>query len=150
MKALVSALLMMLHAGVALAQTTVTEPWARSTVAQQKTTGLYLQLKSARGARLVAAHSAAAGAVEIHQMSMQGDVMRMRALPDGLDLPAGEVVKLEPGGYHLMLLDLKRPLAVGDAVAVTLVIEGADKQRETLEVQAAVRASGPQPPHRKH
>ena len=83
-------------------------------------------------------------------MSMQGDVMRMRALAGGLELPAGETVSFEPGGYHLMLLDLKRPLRAGDTVVATLVIEGTDGQRETLKVQAAVRALGSAAPQHKH
>ena len=66
--------------------------------------------------------------------------MKMRALPGGLALPAGKAVALKPGGYHLMLLDLKRPLKTGDTVPVTLVFEGADKKRETVEIKAPVKA----------
>ena len=73
-------------------------------------------------------------------MSMDGDVMQMRALPGGLELPAGKPVALKPGGHHLMLLDLKRPLKTGEAVPVTLVFEGADKKRETVEIKAPVKA----------
>ena len=124
----------------ALAQTTVTDAWVRGTVPQQKATGLFAQITSAQGGRLVSARSPVAGLVEIHEMSMDGDVMKMRALPGGLDLPAGKAVALKPGGYHLMLLDLKRPLKTGDTVPVTLVFEGADKKRETVEIKAPVKA----------
>ena len=93
------------------------------------------------GGRLVSASSPAAGWVEIHEMAMDGDVMKMRAV-SGLDLPAGKAVALKPGGFHIMLFDLKRALKAGDTVPLTLVIEGADKQRETLEIKARVRALG--------
>ena len=129
----------------AQAQTVVTEPWVRGTVAQQKATGLFAKISSASGGRLVSASSTVAGAVEIHEMSMAGHVMKMRALPDGLELPAGQAVELKPGGYHLMLLDLKQPLKAGDLVPVTLVIEGAGKKRETVDIKAIVRALGSAP-----
>ncbi|MBL8324272.1 MAG: copper chaperone PCu(A)C [Rubrivivax sp.] len=125
-------------AGSALAQTTVKEPWVRGTVAQQKATGLFAQITSASGGKLVAASSPVAGVVEIHEMAMVGDVMRMRAIA-ALELPAGKAVKLEPGGYHVMLLDLKQQLKAGDTVSVTLVIEGAGGKRENVEVKAPVR-----------
>ena len=130
----------------AFAQTTVTDPWVRGTVAPQKATGLFAQITSAQGGRLVSARSPLAGVVEIHEMKMEGDVMRMRAVPD-LALPAGQAVALKPGGYHLMLLDLKQALKAGDSVPVTLVVEGADKKRETIEIKAAVRAAAPAPAH---
>ncbi len=129
-------------ATVASAQTTVTEPWVRGTVAQQKATGLFATITSAQGGRLVEARSAAAGLVEIHEMAMDGNVMRMRALPAGLVLPAGQPVALKPGGYHLMLMDLKQPLKAGDTVSVTLIVEGVDKKRESIDVKATVRPLG--------
>jgi periplasmic copper chaperone A len=133
-------LLLALVVSPAQAQTRVTDAWVRGTVAQQKATGLFAKITSDQGARLVSASSAVAAVVEIHEMSMEGDVMRMRALPKGLALPAGQLVELKPGGYHLMLMDLKQPLKTGDTVAVTLVFEGADKKRETVEIQAPVKA----------
>ena len=131
-----------LLAATALArpQTTVTEPWVRGTVAQQRATGLFVQITSAQGGRLVSVASPLAGMAEIHEMAMAGNVMRMRALPNGLDLPAGKTVELKPGGYHVMLLDLKQTMQAGDMVPVTLVIEGADRKRETVELKALVRA----------
>lgn len=142
MKSRLQALLALLAATAlaqpALAQTTVKDPWVRATVAQQKATGMFAQISSASGGRLVSASSPVAGVVEIHEMKMDGDVMRMRALP-GLDLPAGQAVELKPGGHHVMLIDLKQQLKPGDTVVVSLVIEGADKKRETVEVKAPVR-----------
>lgn len=126
-----------LTSGPAQAQTTVKDPWVRATVAQQKATGAFMQISSASAARVVSASSPVAGVVEIHEMAMDGNVMKMRAVP-ALELPAGKAVELKPGGYHVMLMDLKKPLAVGDTVPLTLVVEAAGK-RETVQVQAAVR-----------
>lgn len=82
-----------------------------------------LENRGAAADRLVAARTDAAGLVEIHETQMENDVMRMRPLADGLELPAGGRVMLEPGGYHIMLLDLPRDLLPGEAIAVTLVFE---------------------------
>jgi hypothetical protein len=123
----------------AQAQTTVKDAWVRGTVAQQKATGMFARITSATGGKLVAASSPVAGVVEIHEMAMEGSVMKMRAVP-GLELPAGKAVDLKPGGYHVMLMDLKQQLKAGETVPVTLVIEAADGKRETLEVKAPVRA----------
>ena len=135
-----SAAVAALAAAPAWAQTTVAEPWIRGTVPQQKATGMFAHITSAKGGKLVSASSPVAGVVEIHEMAMDGNVMKMRAVANGLDLPAGKAVALQPGGYHVMLMDLKQQLKPGDTVAVTLVIEGAGKVRETVEVQAAVKA----------
>ena len=128
------------------AQTAVTDAWVRGTVAQQKATGLFAQITSAQGGRLVSASSPLAGVVEIHEMKMEGDVMRMRAVTE-LVLPAGQAVALKSGGHHVMLMDLKQPLKPGDSVPVTLVVEGADKKRETIEIKASVRAAAAAPAH---
>ena len=135
-----------LASSAAFAQTTVTDPWVRGTVAQQKATGMFLQVTSAQGGRLLSASSPVAGVVEIHEMKMDGNVMRMRAVTE-VALPAGQSVEFKPGGYHVMLMDLKQPLKAGDTVPVTLVVEGADKKRETIEVKAAVRAMAAAPAH---
>ncbi len=135
-------LLMATLVGPAHAQTTVTDAWVRGVVAQQKATGLFAKISSVKGGRLVAVSSPAAAMVEIHEMRMVGDVMQMRELSDGLALPAGKVIELKPGGYHVMLMGLKRPLKTGDTVALTLVVEGPDKKRENVEVKAVVRGLG--------
>ncbi len=126
----------------AQAQTTVKDAWVRGTVPQQKATGMFAQITSAGGGRLVSASSPVAGVVEVHEMAMDGNVMKMRAVAGGLDLPAGKPVDLKPGGYHVMLLDLKKELKAGDTVPVTLVVEGKDGKRETLEVKAPVKPLG--------
>jgi copper(I)-binding protein len=131
----------------AQAQTTVKDPWVRGTVAGQKATGMFGQLSSATGGRLVAASSPVAGIVEIHEMSMDGTTMKMRAIP-ALELPAGKAVELKPGGYHVMLMDLKQPLKAGETVPLTLVVEGAGGKRESVEVKAVVRS--PDAQHTKH
>lgn len=138
---LIAATWLAASATAAYAQTTVTEPWVRSTVAGQKATGAFLQITSATGGKLLSASSPVAGVVEIHEMAMEGNVMKMRALPKGLDLPAGKAVALKPGGLHVMLMDLKQPLKAGDTVPLSLVVEGAANKRETVEVKATVRGA---------
>ena len=122
-----------------MAQVTVKDPWVRATVSQQKATGAFMQITSAQDARLVEAKSPVAGVVEVHEMVMEKDVMKMRAIK-GLDLPAGKTVELKPGGYHVMLMDLKEQMKEGATVPVTLVIEGKDKKRSTVEVKAPVKS----------
>ncbi len=126
-------------AAPALAQVTVKDAWVRATVAQQKATGAFMQLSSPKAVRLVEVRSPVAGVSEVHEMVMEGSTMRMRAMP-ALDLPAGRVVELKPGSYHLMLMDLKGAIAAGQDVPLTLVFEGADKKRETVEIKAPARA----------
>ena len=123
----------------AFAQVTVTDPWVRGTVPEQKATGAFMRLTAPVDSRVVEARSPAAGTVEIHEMKMDNGVMRMRAVPT-LPLPANKAVDLVPGGYHVMLMGLKQPLKAGDSVPITLVVEGPDKQRRTIEVNAPVRA----------
>ena len=123
----------------AAAQVIVSDPWIRGTVPQQMATGAFMQLKSAKDAKLIEARSPAAGVVEIHEMTMENNVMRMRAV-QALALPAGRTVELKPGGYHVMLMDLKQQMKEGEVVPVTLVVESGGK-RETIEVKATVRAA---------
>ena len=130
-----------LAAGAASAQTTVRDAWVRGTVAQQLGTGAFMTLVSARGGRLVAVQTPLARAAELHAMEMQGDVMAMRAI-DSLELPAGRPVQLKPGGHHLMLLGLTQQLRPGDTVPLTLIIEGQDGRRETIELKAPVKPLG--------
>jgi len=127
-----------LLAGAAVAQVTVKDAWVRATVAQQKATGAFMQLQSAQEAKLVAAQSPVAGVVELHEMAMDGGVMKMRAV-SSLALPAGKAVELKPGGYHVMLMDLKGQVKDGDTVPVTLVVEGKDGKRQNIEVKAPAR-----------
>jgi copper(I)-binding protein len=120
-------------------------------VAQQKATGLFAQITSAAGGTLVSASTPVAGVAEIHEMAMDGNVMKMRALPKGLELPAGKAVDLKPGGYHVMLMDLKQQLKAGDTVPLTLVVEGKDGKKETLELKVPVKAlNAPATTEHKH
>jgi copper(I)-binding protein len=151
-----SALLLMFAFGHgAFAQVAVKDPWVRATVPAQSATGAFMQLNATKGSRLVEARSPVAGVVEIHEMAMVDNVMKMRAVP-GIDLPAGKAVDLKPGGYHVMLMDLKQQIKEGDAVPITLVVEGSDKKRSTIEIKAPARplasASGgaPGPMQHKH
>ncbi len=132
-----------LSAAAVWAQTTVNveDAWVRGTVAQQEATGAFMRLTADKDARLVSASSPVAGVVEIHEMAMEKDVMRMRAIP-GLELPAGKTVELKPGGYHVMLMDLKQTIKAGDTVPLTLVFEDASKNRTTQQGQAPVQALG--------
>jgi copper(I)-binding protein len=136
---------------LSFAQVAVGDPWVRATVPQQQASGAFMTLTAPQGARLVGASSPVAGVVEVHEMKREGDVMRMRAI-DGLDLPAGRAVKLEPGGYHVMLMSLKQTLNAGDTVPLTLIFESADRSRQTVEVKAPVRplATGAAAPKHKH
>jgi copper(I)-binding protein len=137
----------------AQAQVTVKDPWVRATVSAQKATGAFMQITSVQDARLVEAKSPVAGVVEVHEMSMDKGVMKMRALTNGLELPAGKTVELKSGGYHVMLMDLKRQMKEGDTVPLSLVVEGKDKKRTTIEVKAPVRplaAPAKMEPEHKH
>lgn len=138
MKRSILAALALLAAAAAHAQTTVTDAWVRGTVGGQKATGAFMQLKHPGGAALVGAASPVAGVVEIHEMRMDKDVMRMRAIPK-IELPPNQAVELKPGGYHVMLMDLKRPLAKGEVVPIMLQVQGRDGRTETIEVRAEVR-----------
>jgi hypothetical protein len=121
-----------------VAQVSVAEPWIRGTVPGQMATGAFMRITSQQPAKLLEAASPVAGVVEIHEMAMQGNVMRMRAVP-ALELPAGRAVELKPGGYHVMLMDLKRALKEGESVPVTLVVESGGK-RERIDLSVPVRA----------
>ena len=116
----------------------VADPWARATVAGQKVGGVYMVILSPRDARLIGVASPLAGTAEVHSMTMDGGTMRMRAV-GALDLPAGTPVKLAPGGYHVMLFDLKKPLVAGEKVPLTLLIEEAGKRVQKIKVNAIVR-----------
>ena len=123
----------------AAAQITVKDAWVRATVVQQKATGAFMQISSVADAKLVDAKSPVAGTVEIHEMKMDNNVMKMRAVSD-VALPAGKTVELKPGGYHVMMMELKGQVKEGDIVPLTLVFEGRDKKRESVEVKAIAKS----------
>lgn len=142
---------LVLTASVASAQpaaVTVEAAWARATVQGQRGTGAFMNLTAAQGTRLVGISTPVAGVAEVHEMKMDGDVMTMRAVP-ALDLPAGKTVQLKAGSFHLMLMDLKKPLVVGSSLPLTLIFldgKGVESQQAlTLPVRATaptVAASG--------
>jgi copper(I)-binding protein len=138
-----------LLAAGAQAQVTVKDPWVRGTVAQQKATGAFMQITAVAGGKLVSVTSPMAGVVEIHEMAMDGNVMKMRAVP-ALELPAGKAVELKPGGYHVMLMELRQALQPGQAVPLTLVVEVPGGRRETVQLSAPVRPLAAAPAHGTH
>jgi copper(I)-binding protein len=128
-------------AAAAAAQVTVSDPWVRGTVAGQTTTGAFMQLKAAADATLVAASSPLAQIVEIHQMKMDGGMMKMSAI-ERLPVPAGKTVQLSPGGYHVMLMGIAKPLKDGETVPLTLTFEDKGGKKTNVEVKAPVKALG--------
>ena len=146
---LASLLVAALMSSGALAQVTVHDPWVRGTVEGQRVTGAFMQLVAAGDTVLVAATSPIASAVEIHEMAMEGGMMKMRAL-DRLPLTAGKPVDLKPGGYHVMLVGLQKPVVAGEEVPITLTFEDRSGKRSKLEVSATVRALGAPHTHPKH
>jgi hypothetical protein len=123
---------------------TVAHPWARATPGGVKVGGAYLEMRAAAesGDRLIAAKSPVAGAAELHSHIMENGIARMRRV-DAIVVPAGKSVTLRPGGYHLMLTDLKAPLKEGDLLKLTLVFEKAGE----IEVEATVEPIGATGPH---
>jgi copper(I)-binding protein len=125
-------------AATAQAQVEIDEPWVRATVAQQTATGAFMRLTSRSDSALVQAESPAARHVEIHEMAMENDVMKMRQI-DRISLPAGKVVELKPGSYHIMLIELSKQIKEGDHIPLTLTFQRADGKRETMRVDAPAR-----------
>lgn len=129
----------------AMAQTAAVKvdgAWARATVQGQKGSGAFMSLTAKDATQLVGISTPVAGVAEVHEMKMEGDVMKMRALPS-LDLPAGKRVDLNPGGYHIMLMDLKAPLAKGSTVPVTLLFKDAKGVESKLELKLPVATAAP-------
>ncbi len=122
----------------------ITLPWSRATPGGAKVGGGYLTIenKGSMPDRLIGGSADVADKVEVHEMAVNNGVMTMRPLDNGLVIEPGKTVKLAPGGYHLMLLQLKSALKQGDKVPVTLEFERAGKVSLSLEVQG-VGAQGP-------
>lgn len=130
------------QAPAAAAPVTVEGAWVRPTVPGQKGTGAFMRITAKEGMKLVGAASPAAGVTEVHEMKMEGNVMRMRAIT-ALDLPAGQTVELKPGGYHVMLMDLKAALPKDTTVPITLILRDARGAQQRLELSVPVRSSAP-------
>lgn len=116
----------------------ITQAWSRATPGGAKTGGGYLTIenKGTAADRLIGGSSDAVGKVEVHEMAMNNGIMTMRPLDKGLTIEPGKTVKLAPGGFHLMLMNLKAPLKQGDKLPITLEFEKAGKVQVSLDVQA--------------
>ena len=130
--------LALLSAPLYAQEVSVKEAWIRGTVQGQSATGAFMEITGKSNTRLVGAASPAAKTVEVHNMKVENGVMKMFPV-DGVDLPAGKPVKLAPGGYHVMLMDLQKPLSAGDKVPLKLTFELANKKRETVDLNVEVR-----------
>jgi len=115
----------------------ITQAWSRATPVGAKVAGAYLTVENTGTAadRLIGGSGDVAGRVEIHEMAVDNGVMKMRPLDKGLAIEPGKTVKFAPGGYHLMLMDLKTQFKQGDKVPVTLEFEKAGKVQLVLDVQ---------------
>ena len=127
---------------VAAASGTVktTNAWVRATVPGQRVAGAYVDISAAASAALIAVESSVAGKCELHQMSMDGGVMKMRAVAK-IELPANQTVSLKPGGFHIMLMDIKRELKAGERVPLKFTLQDRHGAKTTLDVDAEVRAA---------
>lgn len=136
-------LLVSLLAGVslsAIAQTRVEDPWVRATVAGQPSSGAFMRITADTDSTLLSVSSPVAKDVQIHEMSMTNDVMRMGPV-DAVPLPAGETVALDPDGYHVMLMGLNGQIKEGDQVPLTLTVKNAEGETEVVNVSAPARAA---------
>jgi periplasmic copper chaperone A len=145
----VAAVTLLAVSALASAQVKVEDAWVRGTVQDQRTTGAFMRLTSPSDTSLVGIASPVAGVVEIHESSMHGGVMTMRAVPRLL-LVANKTVELKPGGYHVMLMSLKQPLKAGETVPITLTFEDKAGKRTSVDVNAAVRALATPPAKHSH
>ena len=127
----------------AWSQVKIDNAWARATVQGQKATGAFMKITAPQATRLVGVSTPVAGVAEVHEMKMDGGVMKMRAML-ALELPANQTVELKPGGYHLMLMDLKAPLAKDSNVALTLTFKDAKGTETRQQVTVPVSTGMPQ------
>jgi hypothetical protein len=142
MKILLAPLLVAASLAHAAAPVAVEGAWARVAVKGQDSSGAYMTITAREPLTLLGAETPAAGIVEIHQMLMQGDVMKMRAA-GALPLAPGQPLKLGPGGYHFMLMDLKVPFTAGSQITMTLRFKDAKGQVQTLPVTVPVAVKRP-------
>jgi len=141
-KRLLAAACLCAAASSVFAQINVEDAWVRATVPQQRATGAFMKITSDQPVRLVGASSLVAPTVEVHEMKMEGSVMKMRPV-SGIDVLRGRITALTPNAYHVMLLDLKQQVEVGDSVPLTVVFEDTDKKRSSVEVVAQARPLSP-------
>ena len=134
---------MVLTGGVQAQTVEVKNAWARATVQGQRATGAFMQITAPAASTLVSVSTPVAGVAEVHEMKMDGDVMRMRPLPKGLELPAGKAVQLKPGGYHLMLMDLKLPLQKDTTIPITLTLRDSKGVQSSQDLRVPVLSAAP-------
>ena len=123
----------------AMAQVSVKNAWVRATVGPQKTTGAFLQIETKNEVNLVKVESKAAGMVEIHEMQMDGGVMKMREV-EKVNCPAGKVTELSPGGFHIMLMNLKKQAKEGYQIPLILSFEDRQGKKQVVSVNAIVKS----------
>ena len=123
------------------AAVTATDAWVRGTVPAQSSTGAFVTLQASEDSKVVAISTPAAKTVEIHSSAMKDGMMHMHAV-ESVALPAGKRIEFKPGGYHVMLMDLAKPLVAGDKVPLTFTVEDSRGKRSTFEVKAEVRPLG--------
>ena len=123
------------------AQTQVHDAWVRATVVDQPSTGAFMTLQADSDSTLLSVQSPVAKTVQIHQMSMKDDVMKMQQV-QSVALPAGKAVSFDPHGYHIMLMDLTAQIKEGDKVPLTLTVEDAKGEKESIQVEAVAKAIG--------
>jgi copper(I)-binding protein len=138
MERIVLAVLLFASGVSAQAQFVIDKPWARSTVPGQSVAGAFMKIESKTPVSLVGASSPAARRVEIHESSMEGGVMRMRPIAR-ISVTPGKPMELKPGGYHIMLMDIVKPLAKGDSVPLRLTFESPGKPAQTVDIKVEVR-----------
>lgn len=126
----------------------IDHPWTRATPGGAKVAGGFMKITNTGNTpdRLIGGTAVPAGIFEVHEMRMEGNVMKMRALEKGLEIKPGQTVELKPGGYHVMFIDLKSPLKEGETIKGTLVFEKAG----TIEVEYKIEARGSTGGHGGH
>ena len=139
----VTAVLLSLSGHLYAQNVDVKDAWVRTSVQGQKATGAFMKITAKEGSTLVGVATPVAGVAEVHEMKMDGDVMRMRALPNGLALPAGKTVALTPGGYHVMLMDLKATLPKDSTIPLTLTFKNAKGEQSQVELKVPVATTAP-------
>ena len=117
---------------------TVSNAWARVSVKGQSASGVFMSLKAVNTTKLVSVSTSVAKVSQLHQMTMDNNVMKMKALPNGLELSAGNLVELKPGGYHIMLMDLQKVLEKDSKIDLQLTFEDESGKRSKMEVSVPV------------
>ncbi|MGH8688322.1 MAG: copper chaperone PCu(A)C [Burkholderiales bacterium] len=134
----VLALAAALAAGLAHAQVEVKNAWVRGMVPTQSVTGAFMRITSKTDAKLVGVKTPVAGMAELHRTTSEGGMMHMSPV-NSIPLPAGKPVDLAPGGYHVMMMHVSKPLTAGETVPMTLIVEEKDGKRESIEIKVPVK-----------